>query len=92
MFYNLVTKDLINFVWSEINGDLKSSSFATIYIDYLTQLIQGSPDISTIIISTDGCPHQNRSHILSSALVSIAVKNSVEGCHKYLEVGHTHGA
>ena len=89
-FYNLVTRDVINFVWSETNGDLKSSSFTTIYIEYLTQLFEKNPKISTIILWTDGCTYQNRCHVLSSALVSFAVKNRVEIYHKYLEVGHTH--
>ena len=89
-FYNLVTRDVINFVWSETNGDLKSSSFTTIYLEYLTQLFEKNPEISTIILWTDGCTYQNRCHVLSSALVSFAVKNGVEIYHKYLEVGHTH--
>ena len=89
-FYDLLTKDVLNYVWSENNGDIKSSSFVTCYVDFLTKSLEGNPSLKEIILWSDGCTYQNRCNILSSALLSLAVTHNVTIYHKYLEVGHTH--
>ena len=87
MFYDLLTKDVLNYVWSENNGDIKSSNFVTCYIDFLTKLLEENPSLNEIILWSDGCTYQNRCNILSSALVSLAVTHNITIYHKYLEVG-----
>ena len=89
-FYDLKTREVLNYVWSENNGDIESNNFTTCYINYLTTLVSNNPGVEKIILWSDGCTYQNRCNILSSALLTFAVKNKVEIWHKYLEVGHTH--
>ena len=60
MFYDLVTKDVLNYVWSENNGDIKSSSFVTCYVDFLTKSLKENPSLKEIILWSDGCTYQNR--------------------------------
>ena len=84
-FYNLVTRDVINFVWSETNGDLKSSSFTTIYIEYSTQLFEKNPEISTIILWIDGCTDQNRCHDEKSVHESMSMYVCARVCMCALE-------
>ena len=88
-FYDLKTREVINSLWIEINGDVESSNFTSCYIDYLTGVLNLHPDTTTIIIWSDGCTYQNRCNILSSALLTFAVRQKVTIFHKYLEVGHT---
>ena len=89
-FYDLKTREVMNYLWTEINGDIESSNFTSCYIDYLTGVLNLHPDTTTIIIWSDGCTYQNRCNILSSALLTFAVRQNVTIFHKYLEVGHTH--
>ena len=37
-FYNLKNKDVVNYLWSEVNGDLEASNFTSCYIAYLKAL------------------------------------------------------
>ena len=88
-FYDL-TLDVLNYIWSENNGDIKSSSFVTCYVDFLTKSLEENPSLKEINLWSDGCTYQNRCNILSSALLSLAVTHNATIYHKYLEVGHTH--
>ena len=90
-FYDLKTKDVLNYVWPEVSGDIEAPNFTTCYIDYLTKVLENNPLCSQIIIWSDGCTYQNRCSILASAMLTFAVQNNVTIYHKYLEVGHTHG-
>ena len=89
-FFDFKTGEVLNFLLSENNGDIESNCFTTCYIDYLTKLVVAHPELRKIVLWSDGCTYQNRSNVLSSALLTFAVQHKVEVWHKYLEVGHTH--
>ena len=87
-FFNLVNKDVMNYIWTEVNGEIKSSNFTSCYVDYLRNLIKSIPTLENMW--SDGCSYQNKCSILASALLTFAVKNNVRITQKYLVVGHTH--
>ena len=89
-FFDLKTREVLNYLWSENNGEIESNCFTTCYIDYLTKLVVAHPEVKKIVLWSDGCTYQNRCNVLSSALLTFAVQHKVEVWHKYLEVGHTH--
>ena len=89
-FYDLKTRNVLNYVWSEINGEVASSNFMTCYIGYLSKLVEANPGAKKIILWSDGSKYQNRCNILASAMLTFTVTHNVEIFHKYLEVGHTH--
>lgn len=84
--YNLKTHECCNYWWSEIEGDLCSSVFASIIINHLEKYCQ---DDLPVILWSDGCGYQNRNVVLSNALLQYAVKNKKSVAQKYLEPGHT---
>ena len=89
-FYDLKTREVLNYVWCEVHGELEASNLTTCYIDYFSKLVEQNPAVKNVILWSDGCTYQNRCNILSSALLNFAVQHSIQICHKYLEVGHTH--
>ena len=89
-FFDLHNKEVLNYVWTETNGDLEASSFVSCFVDYVKEIIAKYPDVKVIILWTDGCGYQNRNSILSSALANFAKQHKVTIYQKYLEVGHTH--
>lgn len=84
--YNLKNHECCNYWWSEIEGSLCSSVFATIIIDHLHEYCR---DDLPIIIWSDGCSYQNRNNVLSNALLQYAVQQRKVITQKYLEPGHT---
>ena len=70
-YYNLKTKDAINFLWTEVSGGLKAPVFTTIHLDFLTQALEENPGITEVRIWPDGCVYQNKNAILSAALRSM---------------------
>lgn len=87
--YNLITHESDNYVWDETNGNLVASTFATIIIKHLRNIITRSQEINHIIIYSDGCFYQNRNVTLSNALLSFCVETNISIEHKYLVKGHT---
>lgn len=85
--YNILTHDSANYVWDETEGDLQSSTFASIVIHHLKERIKTS-DLP-IIIYSDGCTYQNRNVVLANALRLFAMQHSRTITQKFLEVGHT---
>ena len=83
-FYDLKTREVLNYVWYEVHGELEASNFTTCYIDYLSKLVEQNPAVKNVILWSDRC------NILSSTLLNFAIQHSLQICHKYLEVGHTH--
>ena len=89
-FYNLFDKDVLNFLWSEVNGDLEASSFTSCFVSYLELLMEKYPSATVIVFWTDGCPYQNRNAEIASALANFSKSHQITIYQKYLEVGHTH--
>ena len=89
-FFDLKTKDVMNYLWTEVNGLIESDNFISCCMDYLNDLLDKFGNNSLLIIWSDGCTYQNKCSNLSSALLSFAVGNNITIYHKYLEVGHTH--
>ena len=82
----------MNYLWSEINGEVDSNNFTPcyMYIDYLNSIVEHNNEIENIVIRSDGCAAQNKCNILSSTELTFAVQNNITLLHKYLEVGPTH--
>ena len=76
-FFNLHDKEVMNYLWTEVNGDLEAPTFVSCYISELKYVKKKYPNVSTIILWTDGCCYQNRNAVLSSALANFAKKNKV---------------
>ena len=51
--YDLKTRDVMNYVWSEVHGDLEASIFTSFYIDYLTTIVERNTSCTKIIIWSD---------------------------------------
>ena len=59
-FYDLKTREVLNYVWFEVHGELAASNFATCYIDHLSKLVEQNPAVKNVILWSDGCTYQNR--------------------------------
>ena len=88
-YFNIKTKDAINFLWTEVDGGLKAPVFVSIHIDYLEKALEENPGITEVIIYSDNCIYQNKNTTLSTALRRFAAKHGVIVTWKYLQVGHT---
>jgi hypothetical protein len=87
--FNNVTHEADNYLWDETQGGLDSSIFATILCKHLKKCVDNKPNIKKIIIYSDGCNYQNRSIVISNALLLFSVTHDVIIEHKYLKKGHT---
>lgn len=85
--YDLASHDCTCYWFTETEGDLSASTYATFITDYLTR--HCLPKRLPIIIYSDGCTSQNRNNILSNALLNFSMQYGVSIVQKYLEVGHT---
>ena len=68
-FFDLKTKDVMNYLWTEVNGLIESDNFISCYMDYLNDLLDKFWNNSLLIIWSDGCTYQNKCCNLSSALL-----------------------
>ncbi|CAG5056101.1 unnamed protein product [Parnassius apollo] len=85
--YDLASHECTCYWFTETEGDLSASTYASFIIDYLTR--HSLPKHLPIIIYSDGCTSQNRNNILSNALLNFSMQHQVAIIQKYLEVGHT---
>ncbi|XP_046963625.1 uncharacterized protein LOC124542320 [Vanessa cardui] len=85
--YNLGNNRVTCYWFDETVCDLKSTTYATLFVDYLTKLIDDDP--KDVVIFTDGCTAQNRNNIVSNALLRLAMAKNIVITQKYLEKGHT---
>lgn len=85
--YNLGTDDVTCYWFDETTCDLKATTYASFFVDYVTNLL--NEDAKDVIIWTDGCTSQNRNSIVSNALLRLAMDKNVTITQKYLEKGHT---
>ena len=83
-YYNLKTKDVLNYLWTETSGGLTASIFTSIHLDYLNKAMLENPDIEEVIIWSNGCVYQNKNSTLGSALRAIAAKHKIQVTWKYL--------
>lgn len=84
--FNLKNKDVCNFLWTENEGGTDASVFSTLYRRMVQKALIENPHCKRIIIWSDGCGYQNRSKVLSQALLMIANEYKIEIIQKYLEV------
>ena len=89
-FYDLKSREVLNFLWSEVNVEIEAANFTSCYIAYLSTLIEKHPMLKTIIFWSDGCGYQNKCKELSSAILTFSVQHGITIYQKYFEVGHTH--
>lgn len=88
-FYDLKTHDGFCYLWNESEGELTANEFASIMYHFIESQLPLRNNAKKIVIYSDGCNYQNRSSILSNALLHISVKYDVVIESKYLEKGHT---
>lgn len=85
--YNLGNNRATCYWFDKTACDLKSSTYATFFVDYVTRLLDDDP--KDVVIFTDGCTAQNRNSVVSNALLRLAMARNVTITQKYLEKGHT---
>lgn len=84
--YDMKTRDVLCYFWTESEGDLTSNSFASCVFDYISEIDE---TVKTLIIYSDGCTYQNRNITLSNTLLKAAHDRNITIFQKYLEKGHT---
>lgn len=85
--YDMETRNVMCYFWTEVDGEINASSFASCVEDFLGN--ENLDGVSNIIIYSDGCTYQNRNVTLSNALLRFAMKTGITIEHIYLERGHT---
>lgn len=85
--YNLGTDDVTCYWFDETACDLKATTYASFFVDYVTKLLD--EDAKDVVIWTDGCTSQNRNSTVSNALLRLAMDKNITITQKYLEKGHT---
>lgn len=85
--YNLGTDEVDCYWFDETTCELKATTYASFFVDYLTKLLDKDP--KDVVIWTDGCTAQNRNSVLANTLLALAKEKNVTITHKYLEKGHT---
>lgn len=83
--YVLNDKNVWLYVWHEVNAGVTANEFTTCIIDF----IKTHSNYEHIVLISDGCGHQNRNRVLSSALSDVAVSLNIIIEQLYLEKGHT---
>ena len=53
--YDLKSRKVVNYLWSEVNGVIEAANFTSGYIDYMTALKEQNPILNMIVVWTDGC-------------------------------------
>uniref|UniRef100_A0A2H1WLH6 SFRICE_019922 n=1 Tax=Spodoptera frugiperda TaxID=7108 RepID=A0A2H1WLH6_SPOFR len=85
--YNLGNNGVTCYWFDETACDLKATTYASFFVDYVTKLLDS--DCKDVVIFTDGCTAQNRNNVVSNALLRLAMSKNVVITQKYLEKGHT---
>ncbi len=86
--YDLLTHDVLCYLWNESDSNLQGSTFATMLCDYIANH-SGCKAGDTIIIYSDGCTNQNRNVQVGNALLNLAIEKSITIIQKFLIKGHT---
>ncbi|KAJ2940829.1 hypothetical protein O0L34_g10080 [Tuta absoluta] len=84
--YNTKSKDVTVYFWHEADGNVSANEFTSCVVDYIERLPDNTKEV---IIISDGCGHQNRNRVLSSALSDLSIKKKITVEQLYLEKGHT---
>lgn len=85
--YNLGNDDVVCYWFDETAADLKASTYATFYVNYLKRILNENP--KDVVIYSDGCTSQNRNVVVSNAILRLAMDKNVVITQKFLEKGHT---
>ena len=67
-FENLKDNSAINFLWTEIHGDMQGSVFVTIYVNWVECCYVEYPNTKSFILWSDNCIYQNNNKYLGGAL------------------------
>lgn len=84
--YECRTKKVTLYFWHEADGGVSANEFTSCLVDYVLNL---PTETERVIIISDGCGHQNRNRILSSALSDLSQRTNMIIEQLYLEKGHT---
>lgn len=87
--FDLKTKDGFCYLWNETEGELSANEFASILTHFVESQLPLRNNATKIVIFSDGCNYQNRSAVMSNALLHVAAKHNITIESKYLEKGHT---
>lgn len=88
--YNQHNKQVVCKTYDETQGGVDSSNFATLLVSFLEQQVEERPDITEIIVWSDGCAAQNRNVVLSNALLHFSITHQVIVIQKFFVKGHSH--
>ena len=82
--YGLNDAEVTLYVWDEANGGVGVNEFVSCITDFVE-----AQDYQHIVLISDGCGHQNRNKVLTSALSDLSQKKSIVIEQLILERGHT---
>ena len=82
--YSLNDEEVTLYVWDEANGGVGVNEFVSCITDFVE-----AQDYQHIVLISDGCGHQNRNKVLTSALSDLSQKKSIVIEQLILERGHT---
>lgn len=85
--YDCKTRKVTIYFWHEADGGVSANEFTSCLIDY--SIANLAPETEQVTVISDGCGHQNRNRILSSALSDLSQRMNLSVEQLYLENGHT---
>ncbi|GFN93547.1 hypothetical protein PoB_002005300 [Plakobranchus ocellatus] len=88
-YFNLKSKEGFYYVYDETNGDLSGDMFASLHFNHFYRYLELNPGIKKLIIWSDGCGYQNKSHCIANSFLHLALERAVTIEQKYLVPGHT---
>ena len=88
-FENLKDNTAMNFMWTEIHGDLQGSVFASIYVNWMEVCYAKYPNTKSIILWSDNCTYQNKNRYLAGALLLLSKRLGIDIIQTFLIRGHT---
>jgi hypothetical protein len=88
--YDMHTRHATCFLFDEVNAGSDSNTYATLLCDLIESRLIEQPSITSVIVWSDGCCHQNRNCTLSNAILNLAITWNITIYQKYLVTGHSH--
>ena len=88
-YFILKTKEGFCYVFDESNADLSSQMFGYLHHNHFSRYLDANPDVSIVVIWSDGYGYQNKCVTIANSLLQLVVKKKAPIEQKFLTAGHT---
>jgi hypothetical protein len=88
--YNLITKRVSCYFFSEQDANLKAPVFSCCIKDFILREREKRPAIRKVQLWSDNCSYQNKNSYLSNVLLQLAIEHNLIIEQHFLVRGHTH--